>query len=183
MYLSKKITIFYLSIFSVLISPMANAIDHKSQNIIGTWQSYDEKTGNKKVQITFDFDKKTQTYYGRITKITPVYGYKPRTHCTKCAKPFTGMPLMNLTVIWNVKPIIKKGVVRGYHQGYILDPVGGKIYRFKGKVSRSDKILKATAYLGTSLFSRTQNWARVTETKKSDKTTDNKKTSENIKQK
>lgn len=48
-----------------------------------------------------------------------------------------------------------------YSQGKILDPLTGKIYSLKGKISANGKRLHLRGYLGISAIGRTQTWIRA----------------------
>lgn len=154
-----------LSFFVLLFSMSTVHAASKSEvkNIEGVWQSYDDKTGYKKGQVEIKYDKKTKSYIGRIIKITPAPGYKPKTHCVNCPKPFTGQKIEGMMVIWSLKPQFKSnGKFTGqYDKGYLIDPTSGKVYRFKAAVSRNKKILKVRGYIGMALMGRNQTWTRV----------------------
>lgn len=149
----------------ILIALTLNSASY-AKNIVsdieGLWQSYDDVTGNKKAIVKITYNKKTQSYVGRIVKVTPVVGYKPKVYCQNCPKPFTNKKIDGLTIIWNLKAEKKSGKFKGaYDNGYIIDPLSGKIYRFKAQLSRNKKILKSRAYTGIALMGRSQNWMRV----------------------
>lgn len=132
-------------------------------DIEGLWQSYDDVTGKKKGIVKISYNKKTQSYIGKIVKVTPATGYKPKVYCQNCPKPFTNKKIKGLTAVWNLKAEkSSNGSFKGtYDNGYIIDPLSGRIYRFKAQLSRNKKILKGRAYTGLVLMGRSQNWMRI----------------------
>jgi uncharacterized protein (DUF2147 family) len=48
-----------------------------------------------------------------------------------------------------------------YTNGKIIDPVSGKFYRLKGKISTNGKKLFLRGYMGVSAVGRSQTWLRV----------------------
>ena len=48
-----------------------------------------------------------------------------------------------------------------YTHGKIIDPVSGKLYSLKGKISPNGKKLFLRGYLGVSAVGRSQTWLRV----------------------
>lgn len=139
------------------------ALAKNANDIIGTWQSFDDKTNLKKGQVEFSYDKKSQSYIGRIIKVTPAPGYTPKKYCDACPKPFKGKKVEGLLVIWRLKADVdSKGEPTGsYSDGYLLDPVSGKIYRVKVDISPSSKTLKIRAHVGLTIIGRTQTWTRI----------------------
>lgn len=131
--------------------------------ILGAYQTYDDKTGNKKALVKVSYDKKTGTYFGRIKKITPAPGYKPKTHCQNCPKPFTGQKIEGMLLFWNLKPVNDSaGEFTGeYDGGYIIDPLNGKIYKIRAAKSATGRVFKFRAYVGISAIGRTQSWVKI----------------------
>lgn len=129
----------------------------------GVWQTFDDKTNHKKAQVEVKFDEKSKSYYGRIIKVTPVPGYTPKTHCQNCPAPFTGKKIEGILLFWNLKPVLASdgSFKGGFDNGYLIDPLSGKIYRFKAGVSKSGRIFKPRAYVGISVIGRTQTWTRI----------------------
>lgn len=131
-------------------------------DIIGVWQSFDDKTGLKKGQVEFTYNKKTDSYIGRIIKVTPAPGYTPKEFCENCPKPFTGKKIEGLMVVWHLKPQKNGAKFSGkYDDGYLLDPVTGKVYRFQTKLSASKKALSVRGHIGVKMIGRNQTWMRI----------------------
>ena len=126
-----------------------------SQDLTGTWQQIDDKTGSPKALI--DIRKEQNgTFTGKITKITPRPGYTPREKCVDCPSPYTNQPILGLDVFKN----LKSDGENVYSGGKILDPLSGKIYNLKGKQSANGKRLLLRGYIGISAIGRTQTWIR-----------------------
>ena len=126
-----------------------------ADDIAGTWRSIDDKTGFSKALIEI---KKSDNgvYQGKIIKILPRPGYTPKTHCQDCPAPYKGAPILGLTVLDGMK---QKNTTE-YEGGTILDPLSGKIYKSKIKVSNNGKRLRMRGYVGVEVFGRSQTWIR-----------------------
>lgn len=126
-----------------------------ADDIAGTWRTIDDKTGFSKALIEI---KKSDNgvYQGKIIKILPRPGYTPKTHCQDCPAPYKGAPILGLTVLDGMK---QKNATE-YEGGTILDPLSGKIYKSKIKVSNNGKRLRMRGYVGVEVFGRSQTWIR-----------------------
>ena len=147
----KGIKLFLLS--SSLL--MASASVFATTDIEGTWRTIDDKTGFSKALIEIKKDGKG-VYTGKIIKILPRPGYTPKTHCQDCPAPYKGAPILGLTVLDGMK---QKNTTE-YEGGTILDPLSGKIYKSKIKVSNNGKRLRMRGYVGVEVFGRSQTWIR-----------------------
>lgn len=126
-----------------------------AQDLTGTWQQIDDKTGSPKAII--DIRKESNgTFTGKIAKITPRPGYTPKEKCINCPAPYTDQPILGLDVFKNLK---FEGENR-YADGQIIDPLSGKIYSLKGKQSANGKRLLLRGYVGIAAIGRTQTWIR-----------------------
>ena len=73
-----------------------------SQDLTGTWQQIDDKTGSPKAII--DIRKESNgTFTGKIAKITPRPGYTPKEKCINCPAPYTNQPILGLDVLTGLK--------------------------------------------------------------------------------
>ncbi|WP_269915374.1 DUF2147 domain-containing protein [Acinetobacter sp. HY1485] len=124
-----------------------------AEDISGVWKQFDDKTGSSKAMIELTKDK-AGLYTGKILKVTPREGYKPKETCVKCPAPYTNQPIIGLDLIHNLKET-KPGIYEG---GRIIDPLTGKMYDLKGKISANHKQLQLRGYIGTSMLGRTQVW-------------------------
>ena len=127
-----------------------------AEDIIGLWQSIDDKTGAPKalVEIRKEADN---TYAGKVVKLTPRAGYTPKETCVNCPPPYTNKPIIGLDVVTGLKST--DGL--NYTSGRILDPNTGKLYSMKAKLSSNGKRLHLRGYLGISALGRNQIWIRV----------------------
>lgn len=127
-----------------------------AEDIIGLWQSIDDKTGAPKalVEIRKEADN---TYAGKVVKLTPRAGYTPKETCVDCPPPYTNKPIIGLDVVTGLKST--DGL--NYTSGRILDPNTGKLYSLKAKLSSNGKRLHLRGYLGISALGRNQIWIRV----------------------
>lgn len=127
-----------------------------AEDIIGLWQSIDDKTGAPKalVEIRKEADN---TYAGKVVKLTPRAGYTPKETCVDCPPPYTNKPIIGMDVVTGLKST--DGL--NYTSGRILDPNTGKLYSLKAKLSSNGKRLHLRGYLGISALGRNQIWIRV----------------------
>ena len=127
-----------------------------AEDIIGLWQSIDDKTGAPKalVEIRKEADN---TYAGKVVKLTPRAGYTPKETCVNCPPPYTNKPIIGLDVVTGLKST--DGL--NYTSGRILDPNTGKLYSMKAKLSSNGKRLHLRGYLGISALGRNQIWIRA----------------------
>lgn len=127
-----------------------------AEDITGTWRYIDDKTGEAKGLVKIE-KQSNGTYAGTALKATPRPGYTPKEFCTNCPAPYTNKPIIGLQVISGLKTDDHVN----YTDGKIIDPVSGKIYRLKGKISPNGKKLFLRGYLGISVVGRSQTWLRV----------------------
>jgi uncharacterized protein (DUF2147 family) len=127
-----------------------------AEDIIGLWQSIDDKTGAPKalVEIRKEADN---TYAGKVVKLTPRAGYTPKETCVDCPPPYTNKPIIGMDVLTGLKST--DGL--NYTSGRILDPNTGKLYSMKAKLSSNGKRLHLRGYLGISALGRNQIWIRA----------------------
>ncbi len=135
----------YLSIFFiVLLSITTNA-----QTIIGQWETYDDKTKEKKAIIEV---YQTNNHY--FAKIIKSFIGEKNARCKTCKGVKKNEPIIGLVIIENIK---KDG--DEFNGGSILDPENGVVYKCYLKLINTNK-LKVRGYLGFSFFGRTQYWIR-----------------------
>ena len=126
-----------------------------AQEITGTWIQIDDKTGSPKALI--EIKKQTNgSYSGKIIKVTPRPGYTPRETCFKCPPPYTDQPILGLEIFQSLQHIDGNN----YANGRVLDPLTGKIYGLKGRISPNGKRLILRGYVGISALGRTQTWIK-----------------------
>ena len=126
-----------------------------AQDLTGTWQQIDDKTGSPKAVIEIRKEA-NQTYTGKIIKVTPRPGYTPRELCNKCPAPYTNQPILGMDVLKGLK---HTGGLN-YSGGKIIDPLSGHIYSTKAKLSNNGKRLTMRGYVGVSALGRSQTWIK-----------------------
>ena len=126
-----------------------------AQDLAGTWQQIDDKTGSPKAVIEIRKEA-NQTYTGKIIKVTPRPGYTPRELCNKCPAPYTNQPILGMDVLKG----LKHTGGTNYSGGKIIDPLSGNIYSTKAKLSSNGKRLTMRGYVGVSALGRSQTWIK-----------------------
>lgn len=127
-----------------------------AQDLTGTWQQIDDKTGSPKALIEIRQDR-NGTYAGKIVKVTPRPGYTPQKTCNKCPAPYTNQPILGMDVLTGLKQV---GDSVNYEKGRVIDPLSGKIYDAKVRLSSNGKRLTLRGYVGVSALGRSQTWIR-----------------------
>lgn len=127
-----------------------------AQDITGTWRYIDDKTGEPKGLVKIE-KQANGTFSGTALKATPRPGYTPKELCSNCPAPYTNKPIIGMQVITGLKSEDEVN----YTDGRIIDPVSGKIYKLKGKISTNGKKLFLRGYIGVSAMGRNQTWLRV----------------------
>ena len=121
----------------------------KGQTITGQWETYDDKTQEKKAVI--EIYKSNNIYFAKIVK--SFIGKKNAT-CEKCIGTKKDKPIIGLVVIENIKKNEDE-----FDGGSILDPETGETYKCYLKLINTNK-LEVRGYIGFSIFGRTQYWLR-----------------------
>ena len=124
-------------------------------DITGLWQTIDDKTGTPKAHVEIRKEA-NGTYAGKIVKITPRPGYTPKETCIDCPAPYTNKPILGMDVLKNLKQTGEES----YSGGKIIDPLTGKIYSMKAKLSANGNRLSLRGYIGVSALGRSQIWIR-----------------------
>ena len=128
-----------------------------AQDLTGTWQQIDDKTGSPKALIEIRQDS-NGTYAGKIVKVTPRPGYTPQKTCNKCPAPYTNQPILGMDVLTGLKQV---GDSVNYEKGRVIDPLAGRIYDAKIRLNSTGKRLTLRAYMGVSTLGRSQTWIRI----------------------
>lgn len=137
-----KSTICLLFIFLIGFSIQA-------QSIVGEWETFDDKTKEKKALVLIY--KEGETYFGKILE---TYTNNKNEVCDKCKGDKQNQPIIGLEIIQGLEK--KENTYQG---GTILDPENGEEYKCYLELNTQDK-LKVRGYIGVSLFGRTQYWNR-----------------------
>ncbi|WP_089605795.1 DUF2147 domain-containing protein [Acinetobacter piscicola] len=141
---------FILGVFFSVLSCGSMAKD-----ITGIWKNIDDKTGSSKAVLEVRKES-NGTYTGKIIKVTPLPGYTPKETCVNCPAPYTNKPILGMDVLKNLKQTGEEN----YSGGKIIDPLSGKIYSMKAKLSANGNRLSLRGYIGVSALGRSQIWIR-----------------------
>ncbi|RKG38431.1 DUF2147 domain-containing protein [Acinetobacter rongchengensis] len=126
-----------------------------AKDITGIWKNIDDKTGSSKAVLEVRKEA-NGTYTGKIIKITPLPGYTPKETCVNCPAPYTNKPILGMDVLKNLVQTSEEN----YSGGKIIDPLSGKIYSMKAKLSANGNRLSLRGYIGVSALGRSQIWIR-----------------------
>lgn len=134
------------------------ALSHAAatDDLTGLWRSIDDRTGFSKALIRIE-KTKDGSYEGTIVKIIPRPDYTPQKYCHDCPAPYTNKPILGLTVLTGLKPESRN---HRFGDAQILDPLSGRIYSAKAKVSSDGRRLSMRGYVGVSMLGRSQSWVR-----------------------
>ena len=126
-----------------------------AKDITGIWKNIDDKTGSSKAVLEIRKES-NGTYTGKIIKVTPRPGYTPKETCIDCPAPYTNKPILGMDVLKN----LKQNNAEDFTGGRIIDPLTGKIYSMKAKLSSNGNRLLLRGYVGVSALGRSQTWIR-----------------------
>jgi len=132
-----------------LLCLMTMSLATHGQSIIGQWETFDDKTKEKKAVV--EIYKRNNLFFAKIVEN---YVSEKKAVCETCKGTRKGKPIIGLVIIENIK---KDG--DAFKNGTILDPENGKTYTCYLELVTSKK-LKVRGYLGMALFGRTQYWIR-----------------------
>lgn len=139
----------------IFIAAMMTGIAY-AQDLTGTWQQIDDKTGSPKAVIEIR-QNDNGTFAGKIIKVTPRPGYTPQKTCNKCPSPYTNQPILGMDVLTGLKHV--EGT-NNYEKGRVIDPLAGKIYDARVRLNANGKRLTLRGYVGVSALGRSQTWIR-----------------------
>lgn len=141
---------------AIALPGLVQAAQTEEDPILTRWKVYYNRTGT--LQSIVEFVKEDDgTISGYVRKLNTA---DPRvvTVCTLCPAPFTNKPVLNMRVIWGLKP--ETNHPGNYTSGYAMDPANGKIYKGKGRISSDGRRLWMRGYIGISMLGRTEVWLR-----------------------
>lgn len=131
------------------------SLSSMAKDITGIWKNIDDKTGSSKAVLEIRKES-NGTYTGKIIKVTPRPGYTPKETCIDCPAPYTNKPILGMDVLKN----LKQNNAEDFTGGRIIDPLTGKIYSMKAKLSSNGNRLLLRGYVGVSALGRSQTWIR-----------------------
>ena len=132
--------------------------------IIGYWRTIDDTTGFAKAVVQIQ-NTENGKYSATIVNTLARPDYTPAKYCHQCPSPFTDREIIGLPVLWNLRSSEKSGnnSEKMYTDGYIIDPLSGKIYQSEARVSNDGRRLTLRGHvIGMPLMGqgRTQTWLR-----------------------
>lgn len=120
-----------------------------AQNIVGTWTTYDDNTGEARSTV-YIWRAKNGKYYGKITDILDAS--EKNNLCDKCEGDKHNQPVLGMVIITGLEKDDDE-----FTDGTILDPENGEVYECKLWID-DDGNLKVRGYWG--IFYRTQTWKK-----------------------
>ena len=132
--------------------------------ILGYWRTIDDTTGFAKAVVQVQ-NTENGTYSATVVATLARPDYTPVKQCHNCPAPFTDRNIIGMPVLWNLRPSNKSSSVSDnfYGEGYVIDPLSGKIYQSEARVSRDGRRLTIRGHIvGLPLMGqgRTQTWLR-----------------------
>lgn len=140
----------YKSFLSGCLSILINICLSAQPTPIGIWKTVDDNTGEARSHL--EIYEQQGKLHGKLVKLLTA---DPDTVCDQCTGEKKDQPLMNMVILWDLKP--HKDY---WSYGRILDPENGKTYKCSVWLDGQDK-LKVRGYIGVSALGRTQEWDRV----------------------
>jgi uncharacterized protein (DUF2147 family) len=119
-------------------------------NIVGYWETIDDRTGQKKAIVKIE--EINHQFVGKIVKV--YWKDKDHKRCDACHGRFKNQPIEGLNFLWGLEyhsPDL-------YMNGHIIDPHNGQVYQVR--VKKQHRLLLVRGYLGLPLLGRTQVWHR-----------------------
>lgn len=141
-------------VFSAL---SALSIAAENDPLVGKWKTVDDRTGYSRADV--EIRKKADgTYEGVIVTTRNVPGTDKIVICSNCPGELKNKPFIGLPFIWDFKQDPKNP--REYQNGKVLDPIGGKIYKGKARLSTTGRHLTLRGYVGVSVIGRSVTWVK-----------------------
>jgi uncharacterized protein (DUF2147 family) len=120
---------------------------------VGSWHSFDEKTGETKSLIVIS--ENAGVLSGYVDKLLRKDADQKKL-CSECSDERKDKPMLGLEIIRGAKKLADKDVWEG---GKILDPENGKEYTLRLTPIEGGKKLEVRGSI--AFFGRTQTWVRV----------------------
>lgn len=139
-----------------------HSLAQDNTTIAGYWRTIDDRTGFAKGIVRVD-KLQDGSYAGTVVKALPRPGYVPKEYCVNCPAPYTGKRIIGITHLTGLKPSRNNDHL--YEGGRIMDPLSGKVYSCKVRLSADGRLLSLRGYVGVSLLGRSQSWIRETDPK------------------
>lgn len=142
---------------TTLLGLASVCLANSSVDLSGTWRNIDDRTGFAKAVI--QINKETDgSYSGTIIRTIPRPDYIPKEFCQSCPAPYTNQPIVGLKILNGLKQ--DQLHHSNFKDAAILDPLSGKIYKAKARLSADGRRLSMRGYVGVSMLGRSQSWFR-----------------------
>jgi len=119
----------------------------------GLWKTVDDKSGKERALVRIVDNN--GVFEGTVEKIFDQPGDDPKHLCRRCDGERKDQPIVGMVFLWGLR---RDGDV--YGGGEVLDPNIGRTYRARLKLIDGGRKLEVRAYIGISLFGRSQTWVR-----------------------
>lgn len=133
------------------------SIAAETDPLIGKWKTVDDRTGYSRADVEIR-KKPDGSYEGIIVATRNVPGTEKMGICSNCPGQLKNKPFLGLPFIWDFKQ--NPHNPREFQNGKVLDPIGGKIYKGKARLSASGKHLTLRGYVGVSVIGRSVTWIK-----------------------
>lgn len=150
---------FYKQFLAGCVFSAMSALSIAAENdpLVGKWKTVDDRTGYSRADV--EIRKKADgTYEGVIVTTRNVPGTDKMVICSNCPGELKNKPFIGLPFIWDFKQDPKNP--REYQNGKVLDPIGGKIYKGKARLSTTGRHLTLRGYVGVSVIGRSVTWIK-----------------------
>lgn len=125
--------------------------------LVGKWKTIDDRSSYSRADV--EIRKKADgSYEGIITQTRSLPGAEKMEICHTCPGEFNNRAFIGLPFIWNFKQ--NPNNPKEFINGSILDPIGGKIYQGKARLSGSDRHLTIRGSEGSSSIGRSVTWIK-----------------------
>ena len=125
--------------------------------LLGKWKTIDDQSGYSRADVEIR-KKPDGSYEGIIVETRSLPGAEKLGICSKCPGRLKNKPFIGLPFIWDFKADPKKP--HEFHDGKILDPISGKVYKGKARLSANGKRLTLRGYVGVSVIGRSVTWIK-----------------------
>ncbi|WP_284880071.1 DUF2147 domain-containing protein [Acinetobacter variabilis] len=125
--------------------------------LLGKWKTIDDQSGYSRADVEIR-KKPDGSYEGIIVETRSLPGAEKLGICSQCPGQLKNKPFIGLPFIWDFKADPKKP--REFHDGKILDPISGKVYKGKARLSANGKRLTLRGYVGVSVIGRSVTWIK-----------------------
>lgn len=136
-----------------IITIAASSFAAAQMTPVGSWHSFDEKTGELKSLVVINEANGVLT--GHIEQLLRKNADQKKL-CTECTDDRKDKPVLGMEIIRSAKKVDGKDI---WEDGKILDPENGKTYTLRLTPIEGGKKLEVRGSI--LFFSRTQTWERV----------------------